>query len=247
MQERHEIKLLALDIDGTLITSDHCISAKTQEAIKRSMDHGVHVMLSTGRPPGMCQEFIDLLKLDSFLITASGAEIWSNKGEILERHAHDATLIEALYNKGQEIGLHMWLISSTEVFENGAYPADFQAYDWLKIGFFTDEQSKLEEMYRYLERYDTIEITNSHPSNIEVNPAGVSKADALRTVCKELNITMDEVMAIGDSLNDLTMVEQAGIGVAMGNAQEKLKEVADYITYTNDEDGIAKVIEKFIL
>ena len=85
------------------------------------------------------------------------------------------------------------------------------------------------------------------PTNIEVNPSGVNKANGLKRVCRELGITMDQVMAIGDSMNDKKMIMQVGLGIAMGNAQEQIKLVADDVTDTNNNDGVAKAIERFIL
>lgn len=247
MKEHHNIKLIALDIDGTLITSDHTISTRTEEAIKSAINKGVNVMLSTGRSSDMCHQYIEQLALDTYLITASGAEIWSPTKEIMNRCHHEATLIQSLFEKGEDIGLNMWLISADQVFENGHFPTDFHKHIWLKIGFYSDDEQKLRQMKTYLSDYANIEITNSHPMNIEVNPKNVSKAHALMTVCEELGMTMDQVMAVGDSLNDYTMIKQAGIGVAMGNAQSEIKEIADYVTKSNDEDGVALAIEKFIL
>lgn len=247
LQHKQEIKLIALDIDGTLITSDHKVSKATETAVFKAVEKGVHVLLCTGRPPNMCSEFTELLQLNTYLVTASGGEVWSSNNELLERHLHDSAEIETLWKIGKNIGLNMWIISTNEVFENGAYPEDFHAHEWLKIGFFSDDKDKLHKMQAELSQYENIEITNSHPSNIEVNPGGVSKAHALKRICKDLDITMNEVMAVGDSLNDFTMIKEAGIGVAMGNAQDLIKEIADYITDTNDQDGVAKAIEKFVL
>lgn len=247
MIQNSNIKLIALDVDGTLIKNDHTISERTKEAIAQATEQGVHVMLSTGRPPEMCHDIIEQLELNSYLITASGGEIWSADRTILERHIHDSELVESLWKIGMEKDLNMWIISTEEVFENGIYPEDFHAHEWLKIGFFSDDAEKLSEMKNILEAYDMIEITNSHPSNIEVNPQGVSKAHALIKVCNKLDITMDEVMAMGDSLNDFTMIDQAGVGVAMGNAQPEIKEIADFTTDSNNNDGVAKAIEKVVL
>lgn len=90
-------------------------------------------------------------------------------------------------------------------------------------------------------------MTNSHPCNIELNPKGVSKASGLKEVCRRLGIDMSEVVAVGDSLNDLAMIREAGLGVAMGNAQEEVKKAADWTTVTNEEDGVAEVIFKKVL
>jgi hypothetical protein len=98
-----------------------------------------------------------------------------------------------------------------------------------------------------VDSWSTLEITNSHPCNLELNPKGISKASGMRKVCELLGITMSEVVAMGDSMNDLSMIRAAGLGVAMGNAQDGVKAAADLVTATNDEHGVAKVIREYVL
>lgn len=246
VQTMHDIKLIALDIDGTLLNGQQAVSHNTQLEIQRAVSQGVHVMLCTGRPADFCYNVMDRLDLNGYLITVSGGEVWTPERKLHDRRLHDPAMMEALCAQGKEMGLNMWLISTKKVYENGIYPEDFHNESWLKIGFHTDDPSKLTAMKQTLLTHEGLELTNSHPSNIEVNPAGVSKAAALEKVCALLNITLDNVMAVGDSLNDLTMIEQAGIGVAMGNAQDAIKEAADYITETNNHDGVAQAIKRWI-
>ncbi|MNR08724.1 Sugar phosphatase YidA [compost metagenome] len=92
-----------------------------------------------------------------------------------------------------------------------------------------------------------LEITNSSPYNYEINPQGVNKATGIKIVCDLLGLDMSQVIAVGDSLNDLAAIQAAGLGVAMGNAQIAVQENADYVTASNNDDGIAEVIQKFIL
>jgi hydroxymethylpyrimidine pyrophosphatase-like HAD family hydrolase len=90
-------------------------------------------------------------------------------------------------------------------------------------------------------------VTNSHPCNLEINPIGISKASGIEEVCRLIGISMSEVVAMGDSLNDMAMIKAAGLGVAMGNAQEELKAAADLVTVTNNEHAVAKIIREHIL
>lgn len=119
--------------------------------------------------------------------------------------------------------------------------------EWLKFGFYTENEVNRKAIYQAIASWDAIEMTNSHPFNIECNPKGINKASGLREVCKLYGINMSEVVAIGDSLNDVAMIREAGLGVAMGNAQEEVKKIADIVTATNDEDGVARVIQNFVL
>lgn len=247
MTNKVEVKLIALDMDGTLLTSKDEVSEANKLAIKKARDKGVSVMLSTGRWLNSCYPFAEMLELDTPVITVNGGEIWSAEKELIERHVHDPVIMEKMWKLGKEMNVNMWIVSTEKVYNGGAYPDDFSAHEWLKIGFSTEDLSKLESIRKKLGDYENLELTNSLPTNIEVNPLGVNKANGLLRVCEELSISMSEVMAVGDSLNDIKMIEQAGIGVAMGNGQEKIKEVADFITSTNNDDGVAKAIEQFIL
>lgn len=234
-------------MDGTLLNDDHEVSEYTKKVIAKVLDQGdIHVVLSTGRWFDMCYPFAELLNLKSYLVTVNGGEIWSPSNELIEHHLLDASKIEQLWNIGEEIGLSMWMASTTDIFYAGR-PDDFYAFDWLKFGCDSKNDNQLKQMREQLSHIDGIEVTNSLPTNLEVNPEGVNKAAALEKVCAELNITMNEVMAVGDSLNDIKMIEQAGLGVAMENAQEVVKQVADYETETNNNHGVAKAIEHFVL
>lgn len=247
MSIKTNIKLIALDMDGTLLTDDDQVSEANQLAIKKAQAKRVAVMLSTGRWLDRAYPFVEKLALNTPLITVNGGEIWSANNELLERQVHDPLIMEKMWKLGREVGVNMWIVSTEKVYNSGEYPNDFADHEWLKIGFSTQDLSKLDAIKAELNHYEGLELTNSLPTNIEVNPLGVNKANGLKRVCKELNITMDEVMAVGDSLNDIKMIEQAGLGVAMGNAQAKIKDVADYVTDTNNDDGVAKAIERFVL
>lgn len=246
-EKRHDIKLIALDMDGTLLNADLEISDMNRQAIAKAVDKGVGVMLSTGRWLDFCYPYAASLNLDSYLVTVNGGEIWSASKELIERHVHASTLMEKMWHIGYDKGARMWCVATDCIYNAGDRPDDFHKHEWLKIGFTSEDIDKLNEIRKELSSYDSLEITNSLPTNIEVNPVGVNKANGLQRVCKELGITMAEVMAVGDSLNDIKMIEQAGLGVAMGNAQDAIKEAADHMTDTNNNDGVAKAIERFIL
>src|SRR5699024_11458558 len=114
----------------------------------------------------------------------------------------------------------------------------------VKVVFdYLDEKDRYYDKEKF-RKEQVLKVTNSTAMNFEVNEKGVNKAEGLRTLCKKLNITMDEVMAVGDSLNDFKMINEVGIGIAMGNAQEEILEIADYVTLTNREDGVAEAIKK---
>jgi hydroxymethylpyrimidine pyrophosphatase-like HAD family hydrolase len=241
------IKLIALDMDGTLLTSENEITEKTHLVIRKALEQHVDVILSTGRWLGSCYPFAEALNLKTYIITSNGGEIWTMDKQLLERHLLEAGLVKKMWKLASNLGMNTWMVTTERVYRNGERPGDFFAHEWLKFGCDSLDQHKLDTVVEELSYYQELELTNSLPTNIEVNPSGVHKASALESVCREKGITMAEVMAVGDSLNDIKMIQQAGLGVAMGNAQEAIKNVADYITDSNDCDGVRKAIEKFVL
>lgn len=246
MTNKKPIRLIALDMDGTLLNSNHEVSLRTKTAIQNALDKDVHVVLSTGRGIDTCYPYAEELKLRSYLITANGGQIWTVDKQLLDQHTVNAETIEKLWYIGKEVGVRMWMISTEGVFQNEA-PENFYDYEWLKFGSYSKDKDKLDRMIKELSYFEELELTNSLPINVEANAKGVSKAKALHFLCDRIGITMDEVMACGDSLNDIKMIQEAGIGVAMGNAQEAIKKVANHITDTNENDGVAKAIEEFVL
>lgn len=247
MTTKSEIKLIALDMDGTLLTPDLEVSQANVQAIQQAMDKGVQVMLCTGRWLSFCHPYAEALGLNTYLVTVNGGEIWTSDKTLVERHLLDSNVTKEMWLIGRDLGLNSWLVAADCVYKQGETPDDFQAHDWLKIGFNSTDINVLNQMHDKLSQFEGLELTNSLPTNIEVNPIGVNKATGLERVCQEMDITMGEVMAVGDSLNDIKMIAEAGLGIAMGNAQEQVKATADHITDTNEQDGVAKAIERFIL
>lgn len=244
---KKEIKLIALDMDGTLLEDNHDVSEPTKEAIKQALAKGIHVVLSTGRSLATCYPYAEALNLPSYLITANGGEIYTADQELLEQHLLPTEIIESMWNLGKDTGVDMWMIATDGVYRNDSVPENLKDHSWLKFGCNTTDQNKLDFMIKELSHMKGLELTNSLPTNIEANPAGVSKAAALHFVCGRIGITMEEVMAVGDSLNDIKMIQESGVGVAMGNAQEAIKNVADFVTDTNNDNGVAKAIKRFAL
>jgi HAD superfamily hydrolase (TIGR01484 family) len=244
--EKQDIKLVALDMDGTLLNKAGEISEENRRAIKEAENQGVFVVLSTGRSFATCSDFAKSMELQSYLITVNGSEIYDNQGKLVERNIVDSDSIQWMWELSQKYGTHFWAISCDNIYR-AEMPEKIHDSQWLKFGFDTDDESIRKIIMDELVSKGNFEISNSSPTNIEVNAMGVNKAKAIKLVCSLLDITMDNVMAVGDSLNDLAMISEAKVGVAMGNAQEIVKEKADWVTATNEEDGVAKAIRKWAL
>lgn len=242
-----DIKLITLDMDGTLLQDDQEVSTYTKKVIQKALDQGVQVVLCTGRPLPMCYDYAVELNLDTYIVTNNGAEIWTVDKELKERHIFPAEKVEALWKLGNEKNLHMWTVATDKLYRNSAGPDNFHDHEWLKIGFGRLDEPTRNELFSKLKEDPTIEVTNSSPNNIEVNHKGVNKVHAVERLCKLSNISINEVMAVGDSMNDYKMLDEVGLGVAVANGQQEILNVADVITASNNEHGVGKAIEKYVL
>lgn len=241
-----DIKLIALDMDGTLLDDEGNVSQANREAIDSARQRGIDVVLSTGRFIGSVREYARSLNLSHCLITVNGSEIWLD-GKLYERHVLPADLLEWMLSLAREYGTFYWGTSTTGAYHRDNFPDDVREKEWLKFGFDTDDDDVRRLIWDKLIETGRLEVSNSSPTNVEVNVKGISKARALKTVCQLKNTAMSNVLAIGDSLNDIKMIRQAGWGVAMGNAQQRVKEAADWVTATNNENGVAQAIRRFAL
>ncbi|MBS4174373.1 HAD family phosphatase [Bacillus sp. FJAT-49736] len=234
-------------MDGTLLNSEHEISEANREAILKAKEKGVHIVLSTGRPFKHVVDYARSLELNSFIVTVNGGEIWDSNGKLLDRTLLQIEQIKMMWDLKKHHNTKFWAITVDKVFRDD-FPEEIalSEHQWLKFGFDIEDDEVRNKVLEELNK-QTLQVTNSSPTNLEVNPYGISKANALEKVCERIGITMENVMAVGDSLNDIAMIQSAGIGIAMGNAQETVKEAADWITAANDEDGVAKAILKFVL
>lgn len=240
-------KLLALDLDGSLLTDDKRISEVNRHWIKKAEEAGVIVSFATGRGRATSEQYWDAVRPESPMVMVNGAEIWKNHSELMERHFLTEEEVRQLYELAVEESVGFWghreggFVSSQEF-----SPALF-GEDWLKFGFFSDDVHVIAGLRQTIAGWSQFEVTSSAPNNLEISRKGVSKASALAKIVQNLGIHRSEVMAIGDSLNDLEMIKWAGLGIAMGNAEIAVKEAADEITLTNEEDGVATAIREFLL
>jgi phosphoglycolate phosphatase (TIGR01487 family) len=244
--DKKDFKLIALDMDGTLLNEKGLVSNENCQAIEEAQANGIHVVLSTGRSILTCREYAKSLNLSSYLVTVNGSEIWDCSGNLHERNLLHADFIQMMWEWANTNETHFWAVATDKVWRN-QMPEDIFAHKWLKFGFDIADDSLRETILQRLLSNQQFEVSNSSLTNIEVNAAGVNKAKGLLHVCSRLGISMDEVIAMGDSLNDIEMIKAAGCGVAMGNAQNEVKKAADWITDTNEEDGVARAIRYWVL
>ncbi|MEI8199079.1 MAG: Cof-type HAD-IIB family hydrolase [Eubacteriales bacterium] len=266
-----DYRIIALDIDGTLTNSSKEISAPTLHALLDIQEKGYRVVLASGRPtPGM-KHLAEKLHLDSYgsyILSYNGGEITECRtNRTIFRKTLQRTIVPELFTfaTANGIGLLTYtddcIISGTPIDRfleeeskiNGLpvkYVPNFVEYVNFDINkcLLTGEPDHLASMEIQLkELYGaSYNIFRSEPYFLEFMPQNIDKAYGLNILLTDLGLTREQLITCGDGYNDITMIEFAGLGIAMENAQERVKAVANYITGSNDNNGIVHVIDKFI-
>ncbi|NMO94419.1 Cof-type HAD-IIB family hydrolase [Paenibacillus lemnae] len=241
-----KIKLLALDLDGTVLNDEGKVPAENREWILKAVDAGVTVMFSTGRGMQTVTGILSEIPLVGPMVLLNGAEVWGGKDELVERHYLDADEIRRLHSIAHQADAHFWGYCEESLTGKADWTEEMFGRSWMKFGMYHKDNDVIEELRRLAAESDTIEISRSAAINMEISPKGISKESGVRTICTRLGIGMDEVMAIGDNLNDYRLIKAAGLGVAMGNGDDELKAAADAVTETNNNAGVAKAIQRYI-
>jgi len=240
------IKLIALDLDGTLLDDEKRVTVETRKTIKRAVDSGITVMFSTGRGVQTAESIWQELELESPIVLLNGAEIWEAPGRLRNRTFLSRESIRFLHEMTLSYGAGYWGYSVESLTGGSDWTVEMFERDWMKFGIKHDSLEIVQEIRQRLVRLGTMQITGSSPLNVEISPKGITKESGVREICEMLGIEMSEVMAVGDSDNDVTLLKAAGISVAMGNAEEHVKAIADVITSSNNEDGVARAIEQYV-
>lgn len=263
-------KLVAIDLDGTLLKGDNTISGKTQKAIKAAKKKGIKIILSSGRPIEGIERYLNELKLtgeDDYVISFNGSLVQCVKDKkIISRKVLKGSDLIYLYNISVQIGVNIHAFSQigcitpkiskyTELEgNNDQIPikiVDFNTVDRKEDVFkvmMIDEPEILEKAIKKIpeEVYDKYTVVRSEPYFLEFQNKNSNKGEGIKAVSEYLGIKQKDIICIGDADNDIDMIKFAGLGVAMGNAFDEVKKAADYITSTNEEDGVAYAIERFV-
>ena len=267
-------KLLVVDIDGTLLDKNNDISDADMTALKEASDTGIRVSLSTGRVVVASMPFIKRMGLDGYHMFFDGALVYNprTKEEVYVEPI-DLELVRQMIGFSREIGLDFDLYSITHFFaERETWATDIRRYFFKLIPTIVDfreiwqkermikgtlvvasdeDKDKADEFVRHFQ--DSLNFswtgTPAYPGIdfINIISKNASKGKALEALISFLEIDYSEVMAIGDGVNDVSLISAAGFGVAMDNAAEELKAVADYITLDVDNNGVAAAVNRFLL
>lgn len=266
-----DYEIIVLDLDGTLTNSKKVITHKTREALMRIQQAGKRVVLASGRPtPGIVKlaDELELNKYHGYILAFNGGRIIDySTGEVVYNRTIPPELIVPVYEKAVELGIGILTYDTESVILGNGYDEynkleakinnipireveNFPTYIDFPINKFlcTGEPEKILHAQTVMRETFGWEmnIFRSEPFFLEMMPQSIDKAYSLEKLLEHIGMDRSQMICCGDGFNDKSMIHFAGLGVAMANAQEEVKEVADYITASNDEDGIAQVIEKFM-
>ena len=245
-------KLLVLDVDGTLLNDKKEITPRTHAALLKAQQMGVHVVLASGRPTNGVQPLAEALELNhygGFILSYNGGQIINAQtGELMFEKRIDPAMIPYLNRKAKENGFAIFTYHKdyilTDSPENKHVQEEAELNKMRIIG--VENLVGLENHWK--KRLDgVLEAFRSEDYFLEVAPHFINKGNTLAVLMEMLNITTEEVVAIGDGVADVSMLQLAGTGVAMGNARDSVKACADFTTLPNNMEGVAVAIEKAIL
>ena len=265
-----EIKLIAFDLDGTLLNDNKEVSEENYRALMDVAEKGIHIVPATGRLPGVMPEALRGLPI-RYAIFINGAEVVDlQTGEVLYKKLIPWQQAIDVFREGEQYGIaydcymencgfmsqhffdHVPEFVSNPHFVKMIYdtrkPVPKLKNDVQKLLFhFRDDQLELRKELLLNWKIPGIEVSSSLPGNLELNHAEGIKGYALKVLAEHLGIPMDQTMAFGDGHNDLSMIAMAGLGVAMEECWPGVREVADYVTCSCNDSGVGKAIRKFCL
>lgn len=266
-------KLLVLDVDGTLLNNEKEISKRTLSTLLKAQHTGIRIVLASGRPTSGLLPLAKALEMGNFggyIVSYNGAQIINaENGEVMFDKRINPELIPYLEKKARKNNFSIFTYHDEYLLTDNADNVHIRREAWLNnLRIMEEEEFSIaidfapckcvlvsddEEALRGLENHwkrrldGVLDVFPSEPYFLEVVPCGVDKANTLGVLMEQLGVKREEVIAIGDGVADVTMLQLAGKSVAMGHAQDSVKICADYVTASNEEDGVAQAVEKLVL
>ncbi len=264
-----DIKLIAIDLDGTLLDSKHKLSERNKKAVKKAIEQGVQVMLATGKTRFAAEGLLEELGITAPGVFSQGLIIYNGDGTVRTSTVMDKAILRRIITFAEDRGFGVLAYSGNRILTRradevaekiaeygepvaesvGALSNILDATEINKVILYGQESKIAALRWQLSKQLDgQIHLTRAAVTGIlEVLPANTSKGKAVMRVMKDLNIPPENTMAIGDGENDIEMLEAVGTAVAMGNATQKLKDIADQVVGSNDADGVAQAIEMFVI
>ena len=269
---RHAYKAIALDLDGTLTNHDKVITPRTYDALMRVQNEGVHIILASGRPTYGIEPIAECLKIgdyEGYVLSYNGGKIidWKNRKELFANHLPD-DMKPVLYKYAKDNNHALLGYAGKEIITetpDDKYVKEESRINKMNIRkvdnlldsiephptklLMTGEPEEMVVAEQEISQLagDRMDVFRSAPFFVELVPKGIDKALSLGRLLDIMHISPEELMSFGDGYNDISMIKYAGIGVAMDNAADEVKKAADYVTLSNEDDGIAAAIDKFFI
>ena len=269
------IKMIALDLDNTLLLKDLTIPQETIDVLHEASERGAHVVISSGRMRAAAKRYADVIGTTDSIVCCNGAEIYSGDGKLIHDAGIPVETVKELVLLCEKKGIYVQLYWGDDIVierwneKTEGYP-DAHNQKVIEVGSWSDAvNGKLDGIIMQsspkallIAEPDTVEdviadiseamggrlnFIRSSQSYVEVLAPGVSKGEGLKILAEKLGIDSSEVMACGDNMNDMAMVTWAGTGVAVANAVPALKEAADYVASQERSYGVAEAVKKFVL
>lgn len=267
---KKDIRVIVLDVDGTLLDSKHELTPRVEKALRAATEKGVQIVLATGKTRASMLKTIEHLGLKTPGIYLQGLAIYDGDGELRHQMTLGPALARQVLTFAEDRGYIMVAYSGERILArvyNKEVEEGLTVHHELAPEVVGPLQNLLEHMAfnKLIACGEPKAVTalrwqlNAQvggaarlmqagiPTMLEILPPGGSKGTALKLLLKDMKIAPEHVMAIGDAENDIEMIQLAGIGVAMGHSHQAVKDAADHVTGTNDEDGVAQAIERFVL
>ena len=268
-------KIIACDLDETLLNDNAIICQRNKEAIQKAIEHGVKFVPATGRGYRSTQDILEELNLKDmaaeYVISFNGACLTENKDNtVLNFEGLTWETAEKLFELGQKYDVCIHVYSPDVLY---VYHVDEDELNYIRLRYnfkIIDDQKNLEFLKgqkipkviygstdsEYLHQIaeelgsitDDLDVSYSSNRYMEFNKKGINKGSGLKKLAQKLGVSMDETIALGDNFNDLSMIQAAGLGIGMNNTNPKMKQECDYITEAdNNQGGVAEAIEHFVL
>lgn len=266
------IKLIAIDIDGTLLNEKNELAPATVTAVQAALKQGIKVVLCTGRPLAGVQPYLDALGIsgdEQYAITLNGSVAQTVSGNVLTYHSLSYDNYVDLEAAARKLQINFQIETPDYIYTTNknisAYtigesylvkmliryrdPSEMSRDLTISKAMFVGDPKEIDRIVSLIPQdlKDRFYVVQSEPYFVEIMNKNASKGNTLHELVTKLGLTPDDVMALGDQGNDLTMIKYAGLGVAMGNAIDEVKEAAQAVTLTNAEDGVAAAIRKYAL
>ncbi len=269
--EEQTIHLVAMDLDGTLTNREKQVTKRTRQAIRRAQEAGIWIALASGRPYAGCRpvaEALELTQRGGYILAFNGAQILEcHTGKVLHSREIAKELLPEIFRAGEQFGVTALTYEGEKILSE--HPEDKyvqmecfinqievrrvesleQYVTWsVPKCLLVGEHEQLLPVKAYLEEtfQDTLSIYFSEPFFLEIMAEGVNKAKGLEMLAKRLGSSREHILACGDGLNDISMIQYAAVGVAMANACEEAKAAANWLAPSNEEDGVAQVLEQIL-